>query len=763
MDGQHFDQDDDVALDFKSILGAIWNAKRWVFPVVLLAAVGTFLVLSIIPAVYRADSKVLIESAQSVFEDPGRPETERARLDQNGVGSQVQLLTSRDLARRVAKKLDLASKAEFDAVGTGNRSTLNDVFALLGISGDRGQLSPEERVLEAYYKALSVFPVKDSRVISVEFKSRDARLAADAANAIVEEYLTLQRGVKRSTTSNRAAMLAPEIQRLQAQVKKAEEEVEKFRSGADLLLGANNVPLAQQQLAELNTQLSAARSARSQAAAEIKIVRDLLKSGKPIDTASNVLNSNLIQRLRERQVAQKARIAELSTTLMNNHPQIRSLRSQLADYDKQIRSEIRKILNGLENDRKVAAAQVESLTANLNELKTESSKANKQLVRLRELERDAEVKGAQLASLLSKYGEADATRNAAILPADARIISRAIAPTKPYWPQKLPITLAVTMAVFLICCAIVLMREFTSGRALRRTGMPLPPAAVGRHDPIEPLADLVSESDVAEPPLAPEIEPLRAAHATVADDPVEPVEPVAESIMPDPARVAPTEFSPPPQARPVEPPSARPFVRRPAWETESDEPDDMFWTSIKSEGRAIRVIVVSSAVSNDLAHSVASDISRSAAGDGRAVLVDLFGRATRTPRQSRQITGMADLVSGRAGFGEAISQAPNSRAHLIEPGTHTLAMAGEGAVRFDTVMLALSHTYDFVVVDVGVLGADEATAMMLNMAEIVILAAPATGVDDATYLTFDTLSDGGVAGIQILTAKKSKKDGQQAA
>ena len=73
----------------------------------------------------------------------------------------------------------------------------------------------------------------------------------------------LQAGAKRAVTENRAEILAPEIKRLQVQVKLAEGEVEKFRSGADLLLGANNIPLAQQQLAELNTQLSTARSARS--------------------------------------------------------------------------------------------------------------------------------------------------------------------------------------------------------------------------------------------------------------------------------------------------------------------------------------------------------------------------------------------------------------------------------------------------------------------------------------------------------------------
>ena len=54
----------------------------------------------------------------------------------------------------------------------------------------------------------------------------------------------------------------------------------------------------------------------------------------------------------------KADIADLSTTLLDNHPRIRALRSQLADLDEQIRGEAQKVLKGLETrgaDRAVSA------------------------------------------------------------------------------------------------------------------------------------------------------------------------------------------------------------------------------------------------------------------------------------------------------------------------------------------------------------------------------------------------------------------------
>ncbi len=73
----------------------------------------------------------------------------------------------------------------------------------------------------------------------------------------------------------------------------------------------------------------------------------MLDSGASLDALPEVMSSQLIQRLRERQVQLKADIADLSTTLLDNHPRIRALRSQLTDLDRQIRTEAENVLKAL--------------------------------------------------------------------------------------------------------------------------------------------------------------------------------------------------------------------------------------------------------------------------------------------------------------------------------------------------------------------------------------------------------------------------------
>src|SRR6201987_4269876 len=109
------------------------------------------------------------------------------------VTSQVQLVLSRDLAREIIKTNKLAELPEFDPVLHG-LSPVKSLLALFGIGRDPFPMTPEERVLDAYFDRLTAYAVDKSRVIVVEFQSQDPDLAARVANSIAEGYLGLQQG-----------------------------------------------------------------------------------------------------------------------------------------------------------------------------------------------------------------------------------------------------------------------------------------------------------------------------------------------------------------------------------------------------------------------------------------------------------------------------------------------------------------------------------------------------------------------------------------
>lgn len=689
--------DERVDLDLAALLGALRASLRWLLPLTIAAGLVTMLALQLTPSKYRGETKILIERSEAVYPGDNRgQEEERALLDTEGVASQVQLLTSRDLARRVAKRLDLASIPEFEA-GEGS-GPVSSLMVMFGLMRDPAYVSPEERVLKVFYKNLKVYRVEGSRVIAVEFSSTDPERAATVANTVVEEYLALQSAAKRQNTEFAAAALEPQIKRLEDDVKAAQKRAESFRAETGLLVGSDNQTLNQQQLGEFNTQLSEARADQSEAEAKARLIRELLKSGGSLETASDVLNSPLIQRLRERQVALQSRIAELSTTLLPNHPQLKALQSQLADFDRQIREEARKIMVGLENDAKIAANRVAALTENLNELKVEAARSAEDQAKLSQLQREADAKAAQLEQLMTRYREADTRRNAETLAADARVISRAAVPLEPYWPKVLPMSVIAALAAFLLGAAFVIARQFLSGAVLVRSSDHFgeeerhPAQAGTRAQPEAGRAEQVAVVD-ALPAGTSEDEP---ASVEAADE----MPPASEREEGDTAGNVPEEDD-----------SAGPAAAKKEMSgSRLDAPVEA--------GRPRRVAVLS-VDSDKVAQEVTFRLVREAAEEG---VLPLFLEVRPELDDPQAVPGFAELLDGTASFAGVIYRDAASRAHVIESGRKAiddeLTMSG----RFALVIEAIDHTYDQVFFDLGLIDDSLICAQILALADKVVVA-----------------------------------------
>jgi len=452
----------DAEFDFPALGAALWRSKWRILRPTLLVALVTLAVVQVIPAKYLSESRVLIESRDNVYlrPDADKDLVDRNTVDEEMVTSQVQLVLSRDLARDVIAKLRLDKRREFDPALNGV-SPIKAVLGRLGLIKDPTRMTPEERVLEAYYDRLTAYAIDKSRVIVIDFLSQDPELAANVANAVAEEYLVRQRAAKQDQARTAVQWLSGEIDAMQKKVAEAEAKVAAFRGDSNLLVGPNGTTLSAQQLGDVNAQIAAARAQKADAEAKARIIREMLRSGQPIES-SDILNSELIRRLSEQRVTLRAQLAEQSISLGDRHPRIKELKAQIADLDQQIRAEAESVARSFENDAKIAAARVDSLTENFDQLKNQAASTNERDVELRALERDAKSQRDLLESYLAKYREATARDTINSSPADARVISRATVSNVPAYPKKLPSVLIATVATMMLCCGFVLTKELLS-------------------------------------------------------------------------------------------------------------------------------------------------------------------------------------------------------------------------------------------------------------------------------------------------------------
>ncbi|WOH69335.1 exopolysaccharide transport family protein [Bradyrhizobium sp. BWA-3-5] len=712
-------------LDLRTLGQALMNKRSLIIVPTVLVLIGSLAVVNMITPRYKSEARILIDGRENVFLRPsGDRNEERTALDPEAVTSQVQLVQSRDLAREIVKKNKLSELPEFDPVLRGF-SPIKSLVSLIGIGRDPFSQTPEERVLEAYYERFTAYAVDKSRVIVVEFQSRDPELAARVANSIAEGYLVLQQDARQDQAKAAGQWLSGRIDELRKEVSLAESRVEEFRSKSSLFVGTNNTTLSNQQMGELNTQLNNARALKSDAETKARLIREMLDSGKPIE-ASEVLNSELIRRLSEQRVTLRAQLAEQSSTLLGGHPRIKELKAQLADLDRQLREEAGKVSRSLENDARIAGGRVESAMASLEQSKKQASSTNSQDVQLRALERDAKAKRDQLESFLAKYRDATARENLEATPTDGRIISRASVSNTPAYPKKLPIVLIATLATLLLTSGAIV-----TGELLRMTA-PRVSAAVSPHVMREVEPEIV---------MAPAPERMRAPA-------IAPELPVADFVVADHA---------------PEPVLPEPRVDGSRMDTTAEIGEvAQLADTLVDAGAAARKVTVLGNAAGDGVTLTALALARLMARQAKVVVVDLVASSLTLSAASADPTapGLAELMQGEASFAQIITKDRLSRVHLVSAGRPGFDRAQLQSPRLTLAVDALLRVYDHVLLDAGT--ASELPAELLTSEARAIVVPEASMAPNARKLMCDQLTAVGFSDVTMLSKPYGAEDAVEA-
>ncbi|RKE85241.1 Wzz/FepE/Etk N-terminal domain-containing protein [Rhizobium sp. AG855] len=697
----------DVDIDLAQFFRAVWQRKGTILATTALVGVLAFVGAHAISPTYKSDAMLLIEPREPSFSASGpNASTVEPMPDELNVASQVQLMQSVDLMKQVARDLKLHERAEFDPESS--PSALTDFLVLFGLKKNPLELPPEERVLKAFKEKLSVYQVEKSRVIGIEFSSKDPQLAADVPNAIADVYRSLQSGAKLDSNSEAVRWLETEIANLREKVREAEQKVAEYRSQAGLMSLGTDQSFSSKQLSDISTELARVRGERANAEATAENLKAAIKAGKSTDTIDAISRSESVQRLRTAESQVQAQISDLSTTLLDGHPQMKSLRAQLAGLREQIRAEALKVAAGLENQASVARERETQLIAQMNSVKADTARAGEDEVGLKSLEREAAAQRQLLETYLARYREASSRLDKGSSPADARVISRAVPPQEPSFPKVLPMTIVSALATFIISCVIVMLMELFSGRALR-------PAAGSSAREYERDEEILPEDD----------EMQAAAAEDLADD-------VAPAAVLAPARDKPASLLDLPEETDERPIDADALVDGEEDEVmdleAEDEQDEFSAASVANfllEQGTRAAFAISPSGDDGSAGTVA--LARDVAGRGRrVVLIDMTGSAWPSQMMTAwaDLPGITDLLTGEAAFADCIHPDRSSTADIIPQGNADIRQAMRGADRLSMIVDALADAYDLVLVECGPAQAEGLARLTRNGKHEIILSAP---------------------------------------
>ncbi len=400
-------------------------------------------------------------------------------MNASAVDTEVAIITSADLLRRVVRALDLQFDPEFnpdlgDDIGV-VRVSLNDVgnvstAAGVLIADDAAAASPagpvvsdadllldaggrtDAQELEAVKTAASALSkrVRAERVnltylINVSVESENPASAAAIANALVDQYIKRQLETKYETARSATDFLSERVTALREEVEATESAVVAYQQ-AEGLLDFGGSTLGEEQIKSINTQLIIARSDLAASEARLRTLQSRLNRGESADTIAEVLSSNVIRDLRQQQAQVGRRQAELRVDLGPRHPDMIRVNREFADLEVQIDEEVNRIVESYRNERTVLAERVRSLESDLKRAEVALGENNQSLVRLRELQRSAEATRALYESFLNRLKQSSEATE--VEQANAELVSAATAPGAPSFPNnKLMLLASVVVSV----------------------------------------------------------------------------------------------------------------------------------------------------------------------------------------------------------------------------------------------------------------------------------------------------------------------------
>jgi len=447
----------------------ILRRNAWLISAIVMSITVVTLVVTLqLTPLYTATTKVLIDTRKSNVVDV-EAIMSGLSADSSTIDSQVEIIRSQALAFRVIDTLELMDDPEFNTflreapwyAALNPLAWVRQIFS--GPQRDTEEAEQAKRIatVESFSSRLNVRRTGLTQVISIDFTSEIPRKAEVIANAVADAYLVDQLEAKYEATQRATVWLDGRLQDLREQVKDSEEAAELYRA-AHGLIEAEGSTLTEQQLREINSQLLLSRAELDGSRAKLSRVRELVNRGSGFDSIAEVLSSDVIRDLRREQSELIRKEAQLRARYGERHPSIIEIKDERRDLDRQIRSEVSRIVVGLENEVAVAATRVNSLEKSLAVTTAAAGDREQDRVRLRELQRDASSNRTLYENFLARFKETRQQED--LQEADARIISRATLPVTKSSPRTgLNLGLAL-VASALLGIGAAFVREYLDDR-----------------------------------------------------------------------------------------------------------------------------------------------------------------------------------------------------------------------------------------------------------------------------------------------------------
>jgi polysaccharide biosynthesis transport protein len=458
-------------LDYwRSIRKRLWMVVGVVALITMLAVVY----VARKPDFYEAEARVQVD-----LEDTGGLSNNIRPLygpsdDPIYFNTQLQILSSPGLMRRVVRTLDLEHNADFfKGSATAKASMWQTLRRMVGLGVKRPDASAkqpdqlpltttiaqataredlnEAKRLEPHVSAilggLKVEPVKETRaayyretrLIDIKYSHTDPQVAAKVVNAIAETYAFSNLEKRTETNSTTGAFLQKRIAELQQQIRTAEERLVNYAKNNQIISLDPNQNTVVERLSGLNQQLLEAENERKSAEAAYNAANAPGAANALADAdlkQANDIEAKLID-LRQKR-------ALLLVEATEEAPEVKEVDQQISELERQFKDlrgrKSATLLTNLNTRYQQALQREQSLRRSFQEQRAQTLSQNEAAINYRIIQQEIETNKQLLNGLLQGAKENDVVL--AGKPNNISVVDYALAPDSPVGPNRARTVLA---------------------------------------------------------------------------------------------------------------------------------------------------------------------------------------------------------------------------------------------------------------------------------------------------------------------------------
>ncbi|KUJ73279.1 chain-length determining protein [Ruegeria marisrubri] len=427
---------EDDEIDLVALFGTLWRGKWWIVAcmaaAVMLAGYWAYFVA--VP-VYSTTAHVTLENRQGQVVDFENVVSGLSG-DQTSINTEVEVLKSRELAKKLVLELDLVNDPEFnpDLREEGGFAPLQFMRGLIGSTGEEMPKTPEQVVEEVTTNVLEAFSISNLRntyVFAITATTEDPAKSKLFADTLADLYILNQLDVKFEATQRATEWLSERVATLQVELETAEAKVKEFNAKAELI-SPEALEALNRQAKDTRERLKATSERADEISARLETLQAAAASGDRQEMARVADNPALNQSLAR--VEAGTMPAELFDT----------------QFQKLIQSETVALAR--------AQSQADGLSQSLANIESQIERQSKDLVTLQQLTREAEAARSIYEYFLGRLKETSVQQG--IQQADSRVLSQSVLPTHPSAPKKSRIIALAGILGLMLGAGLVLLREF---------------------------------------------------------------------------------------------------------------------------------------------------------------------------------------------------------------------------------------------------------------------------------------------------------------